>query len=98
MRRTNPKLLSNVELLSAVVNRELEPVPQVVHADTDEFISALRLVPGRKRVALSFLWAIYRQWSYSPTRKSTFAKELRARFKRSRSRYEVFYWLSHSGR
>ena len=89
--------LTEEELLEEMANLPAEPDKPKDNSDVETFIQVLRLKPGYKRVPFSFLYNIYKQWSWKPTRRSELGAALQRRFKRSRSRYEVFYWLDNCG-
>ena len=84
-----------IEELISIVAESVDVPTSPEKTDVSEFIAIFRLVPGRKKVSFNFLHKAYRIWSLKPTRKTTLGRELSKRFKRSRSRYEVFYYIGN---
>ena len=85
--------LTTDELLEIVLNSPSETEKQDL-TDISQFIYALRLEPGKTKVPFSFLYKIYRLWSRHPTRRSKLGQELTKRFKKKRTRYEIFYLIA----
>jgi hypothetical protein len=85
-----------IEELTDAAKATPEPVSiECEHEDIKNFISALRLRKGSKRVPFGFLYQVYKLWSLKPTRKSRLGNELSKKFNKSRNRYETFYHLSN---
>lgn len=78
--------------LKAILN-DTSTADDIEGTDVVDFVNAMRFKPGNVRVPFSLILAMYRLWTKKPTRAATLARTLADRFKRARSRYEVFYML-----
>lgn len=59
--------------------------------DAADFIIAMRFERGHKPMPFGLIHLIYKLWSDRPVNRSVLGRELKKRFNRRRSRYEVFY-------